>query len=44
MAGITDREQLWEKLNAGNAEYDAIIVGGVITGAGILREAARVGI
>ena len=44
MAGITDREQLWEKLSAGNAEYDAIIVGGGITGVGILREAARVGI
>lgn len=44
MTGITDRNQLWEKLKSGQTEYDAIIVGGGITGVGILREAARIGI
>lgn len=43
MTGITNRDQLWQKLTEG-ADYDAIIVGGGITGVGILREAARVGI
>ncbi len=44
MAGITDRTTLWNKLKSNDAEYDAIIVGGGITGVGILREAARLGI
>ena len=44
MAGITERDQLWQKLVSSNADYDAVIVGGGITGVGILREAARLGI
>lgn len=44
MAGLTDRNTLWNTLKTNNAEYDAIIVGGGITGVGILREAARRGI
>jgi glycerol-3-phosphate dehydrogenase len=39
-----DRQRLWEKLQSGAAtEWDVIIVGGGITGAGILREAVRLG-
>ena len=44
MTGITQRDRLWQKLVSESPEYDAIIIGGGITGVGILREAARVGI
>ncbi|MDX1495966.1 MAG: FAD-dependent oxidoreductase, partial [Salinisphaeraceae bacterium] len=37
------RDALWAELKA-KPQYDLIIVGGGITGAGILREASRVGI
>ncbi len=49
--GFTDRDQLWQQLRgdaasaenpgASHGDWDMIIVGGGITGAGILREAVR---
>jgi len=36
------RDELWEKLD--REQWDLIIIGGGITGAGILREAARIGL
>lgn len=44
MAGITHREQLWDRLKQQNQTWDVIVVGGGITGVGILREAARQGL
>jgi glycerol-3-phosphate dehydrogenase len=39
-----DRQSLWDRLQTGTAaEWDLIIVGGGITGAGVLREAVRRG-
>jgi glycerol-3-phosphate dehydrogenase len=41
---FTDREQLWQDMQSGTAkEWDIIVVGGGITGAGILREAVQRG-
>lgn len=38
------REALWADLKAAETEWDMIIIGGGITGAGVLREAARRGL
>ena len=41
---FTDRDRLWLDMKSGEAnEWDVIVVGGGITGAGILREAVRRG-
>lgn len=41
----TDREKLWQSLSEDeNKQWDIIVVGGGITGAGVLREAARIGL
>ena len=41
---FTDREALWQDMLGGAAaEWDVIVIGGGITGAGILREAVRLG-
>ena len=43
-AAFADRNRLWDTLAAGTgADWDIIVIGGGITGAGILREAARRG-
>ncbi|OUS29374.1 FAD-dependent oxidoreductase [Gammaproteobacteria bacterium 45_16_T64] len=44
MVGITNRHALWKELSGTQTQWDMIIVGGGITGAGILREAARIGL
>ena len=54
MSSLSDRDQLWSKLMADDASsiaaessdpsWDLIVVGGGITGAGVLREAARRGL
>ena len=41
---FTDREALWNTLERGDENWDMVIVGGGIIGAGILREAARRGL
>ncbi len=41
---FTDRDALWKTLQQGGSNWDMVIVGGGIIGAGILREAARRGI
>ncbi|MFB0950626.1 MAG: FAD-dependent oxidoreductase, partial [Halioglobus sp.] len=41
---FTDRKALWKTLQQGDSNWDMVIVGGGIIGAGILREAARRGI
>ncbi len=45
---LKDRQQLWQQLQkdsaAGEQVWDMIIIGGGITGAGVLREAARQGL
>lgn len=39
-----DRDRIWQDMKAGNGgTWDAVIIGGGITGAGILREAVRGG-
>ena len=44
MKGFTDRNQLLAKMRDGQCcDWDIIIVGGGITGAGVLREATRRG-
>ena len=41
---FTNREKLWQDMKSGVAdEWDVIVVGGGITGAGVLREAVRQG-
>lgn len=41
---FTDRQELWQDMKSGVAdEWDVIVVGGGITGAGVLREAVRQG-
>jgi glycerol-3-phosphate dehydrogenase len=41
---FTDRSQLWQDMKSGQGdEWDIIVVGGGITGAGVLREAVRNG-
>ena len=40
-----NREELWQNLSQENSQpWDVIVVGGGITGAGVLREAARRGL
>ena len=41
---FTDRDLLWQTLERGDTEWDVVVVGGGIIGAGILREAARRGL
>ena len=41
---FTDREPLWRSLKVGDNNWDLVIVGGGIIGAGILREAVRRGL
>lgn len=41
---FTDRQALWNTLQQGEQDWDMVIVGGGIIGAGILREAARRGL
>jgi glycerol-3-phosphate dehydrogenase len=44
IVSFTDRDQLWQDFKSGQAEkWDVIVVGGGITGAGVLREAVRKG-
>lgn len=38
------REQLWADLKSNQTQWDMLVIGGGITGAGILREAARRGL
>jgi glycerol-3-phosphate dehydrogenase len=41
---FTDRNTLWQDMESGQAsDWDVIVIGGGITGAGILREAVRLG-
>jgi glycerol-3-phosphate dehydrogenase len=43
-AAFADRDRLWDSLSFGSGRtWDLIIIGGGITGAGVLREAARRG-
>lgn len=42
--GFTPRAQAWQSLMAGENEFDVVIVGGGIIGAGVLREAVRLGL
>ena len=41
---FNDRAALWSQLQQGQQDWDLVIVGGGIIGAGILREAARRGV
>ena len=41
---LTDRDVLWRQLADGEAAFDVLVVGGGIIGAGVLREAARLGL
>ena len=42
MTGFTNREQLLSKMRNGeHLDWDIIVIGGGITGAGVLREASR---
>jgi len=41
---FTDRDSLWQALKGGDTDWDLVIVGGGIIGAGILREAVRRGL
>ena len=41
---FTQRTALWQQLQQGGQQWDMIIVGGGIIGAGVLREAARRGL
>ncbi|GGX40274.1 glycerol-3-phosphate dehydrogenase/oxidase [Saccharospirillum salsuginis] len=43
-ASAWSRRTILEKLRQGDGHYDLVIIGGGITGAGILREAARIGL
>ena len=44
MKGFTNRDQLLSEMRNGqNLDWDIIIIGGGITGAGVLREARRCG-
>ncbi len=44
MNGFTDRQQLLAEMRNGESlDWDIIVVGGGITGAGVLREAVRRG-
>lgn len=41
---FTDRETLWQTIQQGDDTWDMVVVGGGIIGAGILREATRLGL
>jgi len=41
---FTNRQALWATLQENDQSWDMVIIGGGITGAGILREAARRGL
>ena len=44
MTGFTNREKLLSKMRNGeHLDWDVIVIGGGITGAGVLREARRQG-
>jgi glycerol-3-phosphate dehydrogenase len=44
MTGFTNRQQLLSKMRNGeHLDWDIIVIGGGITGAGVLREARRHG-
>ena len=44
MTGFTNREKLLSKMRNGeHLDWDIIVIGGGITGAGVLREARRQG-
>ena len=40
---FNDRDALWQSLRQGDTSWDLVVVGGGIIGAGVLREAARLG-
>ncbi|MCB1690845.1 MAG: FAD-dependent oxidoreductase, partial [Halioglobus sp.] len=42
--GFTHRETLWQSLQESDQDWDLVVVGGGIIGAGVLREAARRGL
>jgi glycerol-3-phosphate dehydrogenase len=42
--GFTNRDTLWQSLQKSEQDWDLVVVGGGIIGAGILREAARRGL
>jgi glycerol-3-phosphate dehydrogenase len=44
MRSSTGRQEIWERLTREEKTWDLLIIGGGITGAGILREAARHGL
>ena len=44
MKTLGDRAANWERLKTAREPIDIVVVGGGITGAGILREAARQGL
>jgi len=44
MTSITDRQALWNDISSNQTQWDMVIVGGGITGAGVLREATRLGL
>ena len=42
--GFTDKQKLFQKMRSGQSlDWDVIVVGGGITGAGVLRECVRRG-
>ena len=41
--GFNNRDAVWQSLQHGEQDWDLVVVGGGIIGAGILREAARRG-
>jgi glycerol-3-phosphate dehydrogenase len=43
-AGMSNRAAVWQALQQGEHDWDLVVVGGGIIGAGILREAARRGL
>ena len=43
-SSFTERTSLWQQLQQGDQQWDMVIVGGGIIGAGVLREAARRGL
>ena len=44
MSTLGNRADIWRSLGEATTPHDMLIVGGGITGAGILREAARQGL
>ena len=43
-ASFTHRQALWRAMQEGDTNWDIVVVGGGIIGAGVLREAARLGL